>query len=360
MKTDVEALKRELDERGHALWPGAIDVGRRDLLASLLPADGHAARNLLWNGGGLHAALEFLGVEELARSVLGADAVPINALYLDKTAGANWKVPGHQDLMMPVEREEAEPGWSGWCTKAGVVHAEPPAEVLETLLTIRIHLDDCPASNGALAVIPASHRRGKLDDAALGRLAPEAYVVCGARAGDLLLMRPLLVHRSSPATEPHHRRVLQVTYAPAPLANEVQWRTSLVRRTSSPAAVAVIEPLSPPTSDEVDEAHAAARAPEKARRSSRWQWLWFLLPALMFAVFGGLVWAMVQRVQSGDGGVHYRTLWGYKFNPIGALVLIVAAFVITMVVGPIVTWWHHRHQRDFDRKYPRPPGDPGP
>lgn len=229
MTIDVEGVVRALDERGFAVYPGALGEQEREILGKLLPPDGHAARNLLWERGrgGLIAALEFLGIDTLARGIAGSEAVAINATYFDKTAGANWKVPGHQDRMMPVEREEdGEPGWSGWCTKAGVVHAEPPVAVLERLVTVRLHLDDCPASNGALALVPGSHRRGKLDDAALSQLSSDAFVPCETRAGDLLVLRPLTVHRSAPATTPHHRRVLQVVYAAGDPGEKVRWRTS--------------------------------------------------------------------------------------------------------------------------------------
>jgi hypothetical protein len=41
-------------------------------------------------------------------------------------------------------------------------------------------------------VVPGSHRRGMLSDAALSALAPKAFVTCAAKAGDLLLPKPTL------------------------------------------------------------------------------------------------------------------------------------------------------------------------
>jgi hypothetical protein len=213
-----------LDADGLELRPGALGVGeRRELLAIVAP-EGHTARNLLELRPALRPALARLGIDALATEVLGAPAFAINALHFDKTPGANWKVPGHQDLMMPVERAVDEPGFTGWCEKGGVVHVEPPAAVLAGLIALRIHFDDCPASNGALAVVPGSHRHGKLGDAALAALPREAYVPCAARSGDILLCRPLLVHRSSPSELPGHRRVLHVVYASADPGSVVRWR----------------------------------------------------------------------------------------------------------------------------------------
>jgi hypothetical protein len=65
---------------------------------------------------------------------------------------------------------------------------------------------------------------GKLGDAALAAIEREAYVPCPAGAGDVLLCRPLLVHRSSAAVTPSHRRVLHVVYASGEPGAVVRWR----------------------------------------------------------------------------------------------------------------------------------------
>jgi hypothetical protein len=41
----------------------------------------------------------------------------------------------------------------------------------------------------------------------------EQYVPCAATAGDVLVLRPLLLHRSSPSRGDGQRRVLHVVYA---------------------------------------------------------------------------------------------------------------------------------------------------
>jgi hypothetical protein len=184
----------------------------------------YAARNLLWDRPETARIMKTVGLDQLAIEALGAPAFPINATYFDKTAEANWAVPGHQDLMMPVESEIAESGFSGWRTKLGVTYVEPPTEVLEKLVALRVHLDDCPASNGALAVVPGSHRRGKLLNPEVSEITMEQYTTCAAEAGDVLVMKPLIVHRSSPATQPAHRRVLHIVYAAAQPGVEVRWK----------------------------------------------------------------------------------------------------------------------------------------
>ena len=46
--------------------------------------------------------------------------------------------------------------------KDGVVHVQPPAEVLAGMVTVRVHLDDCAADNGPVRVLPQTHSLGKL------------------------------------------------------------------------------------------------------------------------------------------------------------------------------------------------------
>lgn len=217
------ALREPLDQSGFAFQRRALDGERTATLSRLVPSS-HAARNLLWDRGELRLALQYLGIDAVASEAMGEEAYPVNILFFDKTAGANWKVPGHQDLMVPVESQVEEPGFTGWTTKHGVVHVEPPEQVLARLLVLRIHLDDCPASNGALAVVPGSHRGGKLRDAQLAELPRESFTVCEAAAGDILVMKPLLVHRSSPAEAPGHRRVLHVVYAADQPGKKVRWK----------------------------------------------------------------------------------------------------------------------------------------
>jgi hypothetical protein len=226
---------REVENRGFALRRQAVSSRRLPQLLSLvLPGDEwssprrqpHALRNVLWDRRELAGALTHLGVDDIASEVLGRPAFAINAIYFDKTIRANWKVPCHQDLVMPVEAQVDEPGFAGWTVKAGVPHVEPPTDVLAGLAALRIHFDDCPAANGSLSVLPGSHHRGKLRDAELVALDHGAFVDCEALLSDVFVMKPLLVHRSSAALDPQHRRVLHVVYATEEPGSAIRWKRS--------------------------------------------------------------------------------------------------------------------------------------
>jgi hypothetical protein len=163
-------------------------------------------------------------LRSIADEALGAAAFPVRALLFDKIEGANWSLPWHQDLAIPVAEKLDVPGCSGWSVKDGVPHVLPPAEVLAQMIALRVHLDDCSMDNAPLRVLPGSHRSGKLTDADITRLRAETpEFICLAARGDVLALRPLLLHASSAAQRPGHRRVLHIEYAAHPLPGGLQW-----------------------------------------------------------------------------------------------------------------------------------------
>jgi hypothetical protein len=97
--------------------------------------------------------------------------------------------------------------------KQGVHYARPPESVLSQLLAVRLHLDDCDATNGPLRISPGTHLAGILQTRAIsGQVASHGEITCIAKEGEILLMRPLALHTSSQATEPKHRRILHLVY----------------------------------------------------------------------------------------------------------------------------------------------------
>lgn len=158
-------------------------------------------------------------------AVLGPPAFAVRALMFDKTATANWKVAWHQDLTITTQKRLDLAGFGPWSEKAGIPHVQPPATVLARMLTVRIHLDPCEDWNGPVRVLPGTHRHGKLPPEAVDRWREARKAVTTAcPAGGLLLMHPLLLHASSPATRPGHRRVIHLEYAVDDLPGGLQWR----------------------------------------------------------------------------------------------------------------------------------------
>jgi ectoine hydroxylase-related dioxygenase (phytanoyl-CoA dioxygenase family) len=85
-------------------------------------------------------------------------------------------------------------------------------------------LDDCDESNGALRVVPGSHRLGRLTSSA----ALAARNQCGEHSvavprGGVMAMRPLLLHASSKACSGAPRRVLHFVFGPSDLPEGLRW-----------------------------------------------------------------------------------------------------------------------------------------
>jgi ectoine hydroxylase-related dioxygenase (phytanoyl-CoA dioxygenase family) len=127
-------------------------------------------------------------------------------------------------LTLALRASAEVPGFGPRSTKDGIPHVQPPAGLLQQMLTVRLHLDDADESNGALRVLPGSHRLGRLSAGRIRELRDQqADVLCAVSAGDALLMRPLLLHASSRSTNPRHRRVLHIEYAAFTLPGELCW-----------------------------------------------------------------------------------------------------------------------------------------
>lgn len=183
-----------------------------------------AIRNVLEAAPAIRPLIASSVLPALMSDVLGPGAFISRAILFDKTTGANWAVPWHQDTTIAVRRRADAPGFGPWSVKEGVVHVQPPSHILETILTARIHLDDCGAENGALKVIAGSHRRGILNPEQITHChQTQPSTMCIVRAGGVLLMRPLLLHASSRADQAARRRVLHLEYACAPLPHGLQW-----------------------------------------------------------------------------------------------------------------------------------------
>lgn len=180
-------------------------------------------------GESVYARRNLLGVPAVADAALdprvlaltGEATLPVRAIFFDKVPGANWHVGWHQDRAIAVAERKALPGWGPWSVKAGVVHVLPPAAILERIVTVRLHLDHCDETNGPLRVLPGSHAHGILTNTQIAKLRAEcAEVVCTVPLGGALVMVPLLLHASSAAQSPGHRRVLHLEFAPPGLLPE--------------------------------------------------------------------------------------------------------------------------------------------
>jgi ectoine hydroxylase-related dioxygenase (phytanoyl-CoA dioxygenase family) len=163
-------------------------------------------------------------VAAIVRSALGGAGRLVRSVLFDKVPGANWKVPWHQDLTIAVDRRRDVAGFGPWSVKDGIISVQPPPAVLEAMVTVRVHLDDCGPDNGPVRVIEGSHRMGRLAPSQIDHLIAEGVIeTCTCAAGDALVMKPLLLQASSPAVAPSHRRVVHLDFAAGGLPHGLEW-----------------------------------------------------------------------------------------------------------------------------------------
>jgi ectoine hydroxylase-related dioxygenase (phytanoyl-CoA dioxygenase family) len=181
-------------------------------------------RNLLDRVPKVRSLAESPSIRALVEPVLGKGAFAARGILFDKTPDANWKVPWHQDLTIAVQRRMDVAGFGPWTIKDGVHHVQPPVGILENMLAVRLHLDDCGEENGPLKVIPGSHRNGRLTAEQIQTIASKnPDVSCPVGRGGAVLMRPLLLHASSVARSPRHRRVVHIEFAASGLPGGLRW-----------------------------------------------------------------------------------------------------------------------------------------
>lgn len=221
--TDRRSLTRIVDlmaehDEGHRVFPGVFTANEmsaalESLSVAALDRTKAGARHLL----GIPTVRSLASdsrMLEIARQFLGQSAIPFRATLFDKSPDANWLVAWHQDTALPLLRQVNSDEWGPWSTKAGVLYAHAPAWALDTVIALRLCLDDSSETNGPLRVLPDTHRVGVLTDAQISDLAQVAApIVCTANAGGVVAMKPLTVHASSKALDDKRRRVLHIEYA---------------------------------------------------------------------------------------------------------------------------------------------------
>jgi len=228
----LEGARQALEANGFALIKSAVD----DMQIALLIEEGESARsekasagvrNLLSRSPLINDFAHSELIALMLRSLTGATPRPVRAILFDKTPGANWYVTWHQDLTIPVARRREVSGFGPWSIKDDVVHVQPPVSILEKMVSLRIHLDACPVENGAIKFIPGTHNRGVLNADEIAALRDSGTArVCAAERGDVIAMRPLILHSSSVSQLPEHRRVLHIEFSYADLPAGMDWATA--------------------------------------------------------------------------------------------------------------------------------------
>lgn len=166
--------------------------------------DLYAIRKLFRQIPGLKQPVFTPNLCSLVKQLFGTDYFLVKTIYLDKPALSNWVVAWHHNLSISVKNKADIAGFGHWMVKRGQYNVPPPASVLQSVYTVRIHLDHGTRDNGALDVSPGSHKQG------ITREIPAQTTVI---AGGIMIMQPLLWHASHKSTSGTGRRMLHLSSA---------------------------------------------------------------------------------------------------------------------------------------------------
>ncbi len=110
----------------------------------------------------------------------------------DKPPGSSWALPWHRDVVMRMSTGKL---------------SRIDDDDLRKMLIARVHLDEAHRDNGAVEVARSSHLHAGTQPR------PDQADIVDANPGDILLMTPLLLHRSARGTGQGPRRVIHFDVA---------------------------------------------------------------------------------------------------------------------------------------------------
>jgi ectoine hydroxylase-related dioxygenase (phytanoyl-CoA dioxygenase family) len=155
---------------------------------------------------------------------LDPNAKPVKIVAFNKSRDTNWGVPWHQDRVIAVAEKQDVLGFENWTKKSEVWHCEPPQDLLDQMLFVRVHLDDTDQSNGAMTIAVGSHVNGvvpsKMAEATAHRYPIED---CEAKRGDVLVLKMLTLHSSKPSEVKSDRRVFRIDFSSFDLPAPLRW-----------------------------------------------------------------------------------------------------------------------------------------
>ena len=219
-------MSASFEARGFAVIPGVLAESECQCALDAVAEQGRAeSRSRAWL---THAWCQRLAISlkqhAALADIVAPTSVAVQCTLFEKSPDNNWLVSLHQDLSVPVRERVEDNESSGWSMKDGSLFVQPPVSILESLVALRVHLDDCGAESGALRLVPGSHRFGRLDVRRAAALRDEhGEVTPAVERGGVLAMRPLLLHASSKAVMPSFRRVLHFLLGPPNLPHGLRW-----------------------------------------------------------------------------------------------------------------------------------------
>ena len=227
--------KEEVEKSGYSIIDAVFSSNKIEAIIREIEKESNSSRGTFRKSKDLFAIRQFLkeipsvekilfndALKKVLESFLGKNYFVVKSIYFDKPGESNSFVAYHQDLTISVDKKLEIEGFSNWTVKQNQFSVQPNEEILKSIFTIRIHLDDTNEENGALKVIPESHDEGvvRLDTFDFKN---HKEISCNVPKGGIMIMKGLLFHATNKTTNNERRRVIHLEFSNINLPEELSW-----------------------------------------------------------------------------------------------------------------------------------------
>ena len=229
---DFSIYNKEIEDNGFAIIPKVYTEAEITAIGEIISSNNNHNPNFR-KSAGLFAIRQLFketpqvvpviinkDLNALVKQLFGPEYFIVKSIYFDKPGNSNWFVAYHQDLTISVLQKIETPGYINWTVKNGQYAVQPPTAVLHDNYTLRIHLDDTDENNGALKVMPGTHKMGILR---AENINPNNEIFCRVPAGGVMIMKPLLMHASERTVNNKNRRIIHIEISRTSLPEGLNW-----------------------------------------------------------------------------------------------------------------------------------------
>ena len=227
--------KAEVEKMGYAIIDGVFSSNEIEAIIEEIEKESNSSKVTFRKSKNLFAIRQFLkeipsignslfnnNLKNVLKTLFNESHFVVKSIYFDKPEESNWFVSYHQDLTISVDKKLDIEGFSNWTNKENQFSVQPREEILKSIFTVRIHLDDTDENNGALKVIPKSHSNGvvRLDTF---NFQNGDEKICSVKKGGIMIMKRLLFHASNKTINKERRRVIHIEFSSLALPKELSW-----------------------------------------------------------------------------------------------------------------------------------------
>ena len=147
--------KAEVEKMGYAIIDGVFSSNEIEAIIEEIEKESNSSKVTFRKSKNLFAIRQFLkeipsignslfnnNLKNVLKTLFNESHFVVKSIYFDKPEESNWFVSYHQDLTISVDKKLDIEGFSNWTNKENQFSVQPREEILKSIFTVRIHLDD--------------------------------------------------------------------------------------------------------------------------------------------------------------------------------------------------------------------------